>query len=372
MLTPFRTKHLLHFLYDWTPNYPLDLALHTYFKENRSLGSTDRKEIREAVFFLIRNLRAIDPDDDLSWEERVEKMDGFELDRRLPPEVQTSFPDFLYQEMVSTWGGEMAFQIAKASNTQAPVTVRANTAKISRDALLRELKKEYKVKPTLKSPHGITFLEPVRFDTISLFKKGFFEVQDEGSQLIAEMVQVKPKDLFLDFCSGSGGKSLAIAPKMQGKGSLFLHDIRKSALQEARKRLKKAGVQNGQFLPADHPAFKQIKGKCDWILVDVPCSGTGTLRRSPEMKWRLTPASIPELILLQREIFDHAMQYLKPGGRLTYSTCSILAKENQQQIDYFLSQYPLKLEGDILSTFPKIEEMDGFFGATLRLNGDGF
>jgi 16S rRNA C967 or C1407 C5-methylase (RsmB/RsmF family) len=155
---------------------------------------------------------------------------------------------------------------------------------------------------------------------------------------------------------------------MEGKGSLFLHDIRKSALQEARKRLKKAGVQNGQFLPPGHAVFKQLKQKCDWILVDVPCTGTGTLRRSPEMKWRLRPESIAELTLLQRQIFEEALQYLKPTGRITYATCSILAKENQEQVDYFLSHFPLHVKGEPLSTFPKVEEMDGFFGVTFGLD----
>lgn len=364
MKKPFRDVHLLKFLHGWKTSYPLDLALHNYFKENRAIGSKDRKEIREKVYFIVRNLRALDyPHDMLTWEERIDKLPHFQIDPSWPEGVQASFPDFLYEIFKKDWG-DQAFPIAQASNTQAPITIRANSAKISRDDLLKELQKTFKVKPTVHSSEGITFLEPVRFDTISLFKKGFFEVQDEGSQLVAAKVQAKPKETVLDYCSGSGGKALAIAPRMQGQGSLFLHDIRLSALQEARKRCKKAGVQNVQFVLPKH--------KVDWVLVDAPCSGTGTLRRSPEMKWRLMESDLAGLVLLQREVFEKGLSFLKKGGRIVYATCSILSRENREQLDYFLSKYPIELEGDILATFPKIEEMDGFFAAAFRLHGDAF
>lgn len=362
MKIPFRNVHLLQFLNEWNLSSSLDSALHKYFKEHHALGSKDRKEIREQIYFIVRYLRALDyPESTSSWEERVDKLGDFQVDESWPEQIQVSFPDFLYAELKKDWN-DQALEIAKASNSQAPITVRTNGTKITRDALLKELAKDYPVEPTKVSPDGITFLEPVRFDTISMFNKGFFEVQDEGSQLVASQVAIKPKETVLDYCAGSGGKALAIAPKMMGQGSLFLHDVRSSALQEARKRMNKAGVQNVQFVLPKH--------KVDWVLVDVPCSGTGTLRRSPEMKWRLTESDLSGLVLKQREIFEKGLSYLKKGGRIVYATCSILARENREQVDYFLSKYPIQLEGDILTTFPKVKEMDGFFAATFRLNGD--
>lgn len=352
---------------------PLDLALHRFFKENRSIGSKDRQEVREKVVFLFKNLRAIDyPQEQLSWEERVDRLEGFQIDPSWPKAVQVSLPDFLYEALVATWGEEAAFAIGYALNTPAPVTIRANTAKISRSDLLKELEREFRVVPTKVSPLGITFLEPVRFDPIPLYKKGFFEVQDEGSQLVALKVEARPKQLVLDYCSGSGGKSLAIAPQMGGKGALFLHDVRLKALQQARKRLKKAGVETAQLLPTHHRALKQLEKKCDWVLVDAPCSGTGTLRRSPEMKWRLSWEMVDEMVLLQRELFDEALRYVKPGGKIVYATCSILEIENQKQVEYFLSRYPLQVDGEVLSVFPKVKEMDGFFACRFRLEGDLF
>ena len=188
-------------------------------------------------------------------------------------------------------------------------------------------------------------------------------MQDEASQQVAALVQAKPGDHVLDYCSGSGGKALAFAPAMDGKGQIYLHDIRAHILQEAKRRLKRAGVQNAQVLTTDK--LKPLKKKCDWVLVDAPCTGTGTLRRNPDMKWRFTGEMLQRLIGEQRTIFEKALSYLKPEGRIVYATCSILKEENSEQIAHFLKTYGLKLEDSPLQTLPEEGGMDGFFGAVL-------
>ena len=153
---------------------------------------------------------------------------------------------------------------------------------------------------------------------------------------------------------------------MAGKGQIYLHDIRPQALVQAKQRLKRAGVQNVQFLAPGHSKLPQLKKKMDWVLADVPCSGTGTLRRNPDQKWKIDAPMIERLIERQREIFEGAFAYVKPGGRLIYATCSLLAEENKLQVDYFLENDRAALEKEPLSLFPEEGGMDGFFAAVFR------
>jgi 16S rRNA C967 or C1407 C5-methylase (RsmB/RsmF family) len=171
----------------------------------------------------------------------------------------------------------------------------------------------------------------------------------------------------MDYCAGAGGKTLAFAPHMQNSGQVFLHDVRKHALLECRKRLKRAGIQNAQQIASDDTArLKKLKKKMDWVLVDAPCSGTGTLRRNPDMKWKFETQMLQRLIGQQRMIFEKALSFLKPGGRIVYGTCSILKEENQEQTDHILRTYPLEIEGEILKTVPRVGEMDGFYGVVFK------
>ena len=153
---------------------------------------------------------------------------------------------------------------------------------------------------------------------------------------------------------------------MQKKGQIFLTDIRPNALLEARRRLRRAGVENAQCLPLEHPQLLRLKEKCDWVLIDVPCSGTGTFRRNPEQKWKVDAPMIERLTTQQREIARDAIPYLKTGGRLVYATCSLLPEENHAQVDFLLSQHPLSLENEPLSIMPEPQGMDGFFAAVFR------
>jgi 16S rRNA C967 or C1407 C5-methylase (RsmB/RsmF family) len=180
------------------------------------------------------------------------------------------------------------------------------------------------------------------------------------------MVDAKPKDEILDYCAGSGGKTLAFAYKLKQKGQLFLHDIRKEALFEARLRLKRAGIQCGQILlPDDAKKKKMLHNRMNWVVVDAPCSGTGALRRNPDMKWRMEESFFERYSILQRQVVKEASAFLRPDGKLLYATCSILPEENEEQVAFFCKEYGLKVIGKPFVSLPTVGGMDGFFGVVL-------
>lgn len=171
----------------------------------------------------------------------------------------------------------------------------------------------------------------------------------------------------MDYCAGSGGKTLAFAPRMQNKGQIYLHDVREHALLESRRRLKRAGIQNAQIVKADDTAkLKKLKKSMQWVLVDAPCTGTGTMRRNPDMKWNMAEETLPKLLGLQRSVFEKALSYMHPDGRLVYATCSILKEENQDQVAHFLKTYQLELVQEPFQCFPSEGGMDGFYGAIFK------
>ena len=382
---PFREFHLFQLLESYSQQkLPIDLVINHYFRDHPALGSKDRAFIAETVYALIRwqsSLNALASktfnSPSPSWQERYQTYLTVDMDQ-LQQELEqleqrgdislstrVSCPPVLFDLLVKNYGLEQAREICLISNTQAPTTVRANVLKISRDNLLEKWKETYEVSPTHTSPHGITFHKKMNFFQLPEFKEGLFEIQDEGSQLLAQLMQVKPGQHVLDYCAGSGGKTLAFAPVMEGKGQIYVHDIRPFALQEAKRRLARAGVQNYQILLPDSPQIKKIKKKMDWVLVDAPCSGTGTLRRNPDMKWKFDAEMLDRLVGQQRTIFEKALSFLKPDGRIVYATCSLLKEENELQLQHFLSTYSLKIEGEPFRTLPTKGGMDGFFGVIL-------
>jgi len=377
-MKPFRTHHLLRILSSFEKeSLPLDVFLRSYFRNNKAVGSKDRKEICDTLYGMIRWRGLLDTigNKPSSWENRLHAFEGFSSDKwiketSLPPHIRVSFPKEFYNLLSESLGEEKAFSFCLSSNTPAPTTVRANLLKISRSELLSLWEGKYKVKPCRHASTAICFEEKISFFGTEEFKAGYFEVQDEASQLVAEKVAIRPGQQFLDYCAGSGGKSLAIAPQMQGKGQLFLHDIRPFALLEAKKRLKRAGIQNAQTLAADSPYKQQLQGKIDWVLVDAPCSGSGTLRRNPDMKWKFEKSMVERLVQEQRGIFQEALSFVKPGGYIVYATCSVFPQENEEQAAYFLSQFPLQVEGEPFHSFPAIGEMDGFFAIVFKKKKD--
>jgi 16S rRNA C967 or C1407 C5-methylase (RsmB/RsmF family) len=238
--------------------------------------------------------------------------------------------------------------------------------KTTRQSLYEKWRAKYAISLTQESVFGVRFDQKISFSLLEEFRNGHFEVQDEASQLVADLVDAKPGDQVLDYCAGSGGKALAFAHKLQGQGQIYLHDIREKALQEAKKRLKRAGIENGQILLPDAPHKQKLLGKMDWIFLDVPCSGTGTLRRNPDLKWKFSDEMLQRLINEQREIAKEALPYLKPGGRIVYATCSILPEENEHQLQFFEEELGLHPVAKPFRSYPTEGGMDGFFGSVLK------
>ncbi len=372
----FRDHHLLSILHLFDgETLPLDIFLRYYFRVHTAVGSKDRKEICDKVYGMVRWRGLLDHliKEPLSWEARLQAYASplFEKSKQnplLPPHIRVSFPQDFYTLLTTSLGESKAEEFCLSSNESAPTTVRVNLLKTTRETLLNKWKRSYLISPCSHSHTAIRFEEKINFFATEEFKAGEFEVQDEASQLIAGLVDIKPGERFLDYCAGSGGKSLAVAPKLPRKGELFLHDIRTRSLQEAKKRLKRAGIQNVQLLPYDSPNKLRLKGKMDWVLVDAPCTGTGTLRRNPDMKWKFEKETLTRLIETQKTLFQEALAYVKPGGHIVYATCSVLPQENEAQSTYFLTHFPLTQVGEAFSSFPKRGEMDGFFGIVFKKN----
>ncbi|MDF2549774.1 MAG: rsmB [Chlamydiales bacterium] len=373
MKQPFRLYHLIQLLeaYD-RAKMPLDQFLSQYFRKEKAVGSKDRKEIAETTYALMRWKDLLDAfvEGPVTWEKRYgvwtrKLMDDQAKVSLLPLHTQVSFPEPLYNLFVDTYGQEKAFQLCLDSNQPAPITIRINALKATRDEWVEKWAEPGSFKLCDKSPYGVRFINRENFFCREDFRQGFFEVQDEASQLVASLVEAKPGQQVIDYCAGSGGKTLAYAPAMQGKGQIYLHDIRPHVLLEAKKRLKRAGIENAQISNPDCDKLKRLKKRMDWVLVDAPCSGTGTLRRNPDMKWRIDKDAIERLIGQQRIIFEKALSFLKDDGVIVYATCSILSEENERQLEHFLKTYGLKLRQDPFKSLPERGGMDGFFAAQL-------
>jgi 16S rRNA C967 or C1407 C5-methylase (RsmB/RsmF family) len=374
LMNKFREQHIFSIFHSYeSSTLPLDVFLRNYFREHKSIGSKDRRYIAETVYGIMRWRGLLDylAKKPTSWETRYAcythiTPQEYAHKEEIPVHIRASFPKKFFQLIQESYGESKALTLCQISNTPAPTTIRANLLKTTRDALIDTWKNLYYVTPTLHASCGITFQRKINFFDTPEFKEGFFEVQDEGSQLVADLVKALPKQQVLDYCAGSGGKTLAFAPKMQNKGVIYLHDIRSHALEEAKKRLRRAGIQNAQLLYPDDKNKAKLKGKMDWVLVDVPCSGTGTLRRNPDMKWKFDVARLEPLLQEQRMIFEEALEFLAPGGRIVYVTCSILPQENEQQIRFFEKKFQLTAEAPPFISLPSIGGMDGFFAAVLK------
>lgn len=377
MNRPFRQFHILSILdgYD-QQSLPLDLFLRDYFRLHKALGSKDRGYIAETSYAMIRWKGLLDflcnhhaP----SWDDRLDiflepSFEDAKHRHDIPDHIRLSFPKNLFDRIVSSHGLKKACEICAISNHPAPTTVRVNTMKTTRDDMLKRWNGVYEVSPCPISANGIVFQKRLNFSIMPEFREGLFEVQDEGSQLLADLVQAKPGDLVMDYCAGSGGKTLAFAPRMQNKGQIYLHDVRKHVLQDCKKRLRRAGIQNAQVALPEEAKLKKLKKNMDWVLVDAPCTGTGTLRRNPDMKWKYEDSIVEAVQGQQRTIFEKALSFLKPKGHIVYSTCSILKEENSEQVAHFIKTYDLVLVGEIFESLPVVNGMDGFYGAIFKRN----
>ncbi|MBK7860602.1 MAG: SAM-dependent methyltransferase [Archangiaceae bacterium] len=305
------------------------------------------------------------------------------LDRLDPVEryaIEASLPDWLAARFMEELGDE-AQAAAEAMNERAPLTARTNALKCDRPALQDRLASEkVTTRTTPLSPLGLHLDDRINAFTLQTFRDGFFELQDEGSQLLGMLVDGPPTKV-VDACAGAGGKSLQIAAQMKNRGDLYALDIDPRRLEELKLRARRDGVHNVRIHLL--PNVPDLAGKCDRVMVDAPCSGTGTLRRKPDARYRLTEASVGEYVAKQKMLLEQFAPMVKPGGRLIYGTCSILKEENEDVIASFLSAHP-ELEvmpaqqvlgeelgakvcrGGFLRTYPHLHNTDGFFGAVLK------
>ncbi len=308
----------------------------------------------------------------------------------MPDHVRLNYPAWLTPHLKACFGDEFETAVL-ALNEQAHTDLRANTIKTTRDDLLAALKAEgFDVAACAHSAVGIRLAKRAPIFTSRTFKEGCFEVQDEGSQIVAELVDATPGMRVIDFCAGAGGKTLAIAASMKNKGRILAWDTSAKRLTQIKERLRRAGVdtvethvienENDQFI-------KRHKASADRVLVDAPCSGTGTWRRNPDLKWRFSSKDLEEVLAVQRSILQSAARLVKPGGKLIFATCSILQEENEQQVEQLLKNvndfrvvcarkmWDKTSPGDESENYsyfrvaPHKDGVDGFFAAVLERQG---
>lgn len=302
-------NELFEHIAQWT--FPADKFLNDYFRKNRFVGAKDRRYLYDEIYAKIRGLGTC--------------------------------PEWLLKYFPENFEAEI-----EALNTDAPIDLRVNTLKAKR----REVKLEQSEK-TPQSPVGLRV-----FKRQAMQFNGLYEIQDEGSQLASLYAEAKPGERVLDYCAGAGGKALAIAAEMKNTGHILAHDVNEKKLSAIRNRAERA---EATIIKIGKP-----EGTYNVVLVDAPCSGTGTWRRQPDAKWRLTESKLQSYLNLQREILEESAQYVAPGGRLVYITCSLLPCENQDQINWFLKRNPqFTLTKDYLELSPLRTKTDGFFGAYL-------
>ncbi|MEN9654911.1 MAG: hypothetical protein RL235_1023 [Chlamydiota bacterium] len=378
MSSRFRDHHIIAFFESRSaPHLPLDLRLSQYFRLHKQLGSHDRRYIGETIYQMTRwqnLLDALVTSGDIK--EKIAFLQALDLskpvaDSHIAEHARYGMPPWLFQRLQEVFGNTQGKQIAWTLNQQAPTFVRVNPAKITREQLLASWQGKIDATASEVAPYCLRLKRREPLFALPEFKEGLFEIQDEASQLVAAEVQAKPKEHILDYCAGSGGKTLAFAHQMQGKGQIYLHDIRPKALQEAKKRLARAGIQHAQILGPNHPTLQTLVGVCDWVLVDVPCSGTGTLRRNPGQKWHIDAAFVDQLLCKQKAILSQASHYVKPGGTLVYATCSLLPEENEEQVNSFLPHHPFERVKEDRHMVVQDGGSDGFFVAVLRKRKNG-
>jgi 16S rRNA (cytosine967-C5)-methyltransferase len=283
--------------------------------------------------------------------------------------IKESIPDWLDElgalELGKTWDQELT-----ALNKQAPVVLRTNTLRTSRQKLekiLAENEIETKIDPNYKD--ALVLAERKNVFRTDAFQSGFFEVQDASSQLVAEFLEVKPGMRVVDTCAGAGGKTLHLAALMENKGQIIAMDIYAGKLKELKRRAKRAGAHNIQpRLIESSKTIKKLNESADRVLIDAPCSGLGVLKRNPDAKWKLQPEFIDNIKKTQAEILDSYSKLVKKGGKLVYATCSILPSENEEQVAAFLENNPNFSLVNENKVSPSKSGYDGFYMALLERN----
>lgn len=397
-----------------TFEHPADAVLSRYFRENREIGHRDRGFIAECVYGIVRRLawvkRLAGADAQpraylLAWLARGEgwpmrqfdglvsatEMDWISVLKASEPTAvslgdRTDLPDWLVSRLLESRSEDELTALAHGLNRSAPLDIRVNALKASRDEVLERLAAGgFKAEPCPLSPHGIRFAGKPALQKHPLFLEGVIEVQDEGSQLLGFLTQPRRGELVVDFCAGAGGKTLHLGALMRSTGRLYAFDVSEKRLAKLKPRVARSGLSNVHPILVAHERdakIKRLAGKADRVLVDAPCSGLGTLRRNPDLKWRQTPASVAEMVAKQAAILESAARLVRPGGRLVYATCSLLAEENDGVVGAFLNAHPEFVEidaseilhkqnielntGKRLRLTPHEHDTDGFFAAVVE------
>lgn len=393
-----------------------DQCLSAYFREHPKLGVRDRAQIAQACFDVLRHLRryrhdaqmakgsleqllaarglaatlqeqaceAVLPVHLLDWARHCAAVDPASL----PAALRYSLPDWLVPVFESLPDG---FSYAAVLLDQAPLDLRVNSLKTTRADALEQINallgdREFEAQPTPHSPDGIRLAGHPPVNRWALFEQGMVEVQDEGSQLLAYLVGAKRGEMVIDFCAGAGGKTLALGAMMRSTGRLYAFDVSAARLAKAKPRFARSGLSNIHPVTIRHERddrVARLKGKAHRVLVDAPCTGLGTLRRNPDLKWRQTGQELERLCEQQASILSEASRCVRPGGLLVYATCSFLPQENERQIERFLAKHPdfeLQDASEMLpeSLRPTMESdgmvrlrpdrhgTDGFFAAVMR------
>jgi 16S rRNA (cytosine967-C5)-methyltransferase len=392
---------------------PADVTLSRYFRDNPKLGGRERGVIAEAVYGLLRNKSVytnfaesgIGPmmrrmallgltdtvsvesiaglsQEEVDWLNRTAQIDR----NKLPLSMRANLPPWLLEKLVARDGEAAAMAMAEALNQPAPLDLRVNAIKANRDDVMTQLlAAPILCEATPYSPLGLRVMKKPALQNLPLFKDGAIEVQDEGSQLLAYIVGAKRGEMVVDFCAGAGGKTLALGAGMRNTGRLYAFDVSEKRLAKLKPRVARSGLSNVHPVLIAHEndaKVKRLAGKIDRVLVDAPCSGLGTLRRNPDMKWRQTVETVAEMHVKQIGILTSAARLVKAGGRLVYGTCSFLNEENEDVVSEFLQANPdfslvpmhtvleeqkIPLEmGDYLKMLPQLHHTDGFFAAVLE------
>lgn len=393
--------------------HPADGVVSDFFRQHRTLGSRERHTLAETTYAVLRErllyqhlaqsgkgeierrlavlawqgnegfLRAALSETEQQWLAQVGAVDR----SALPEKLRHNLPEWLAEQLQADHGEEF-WSLVEAMNQPAGLDLRVNTFKAKRDEVQAAFAAAgVEALPTPYSPLGLRIASKPALHKLDVFLRGDVEVQDEGSQLLALLTGAKRGEMVADFCAGAGGKTLALGAEMRNTGRLYAFDISGHRLASLKPRLARSGLSNVYPVQIAHERddrIKRLAGKLDRVLVDAPCTGLGTLRRNPDLKWRQSPQAVAELQVKQAAILASASRLLKPGGRLVYATCSLLDAENEQialaftaerESDFkvvpaqealakaHVGQPETLVRGDFLRLWPHRHHTDGFFSA---------
>ena len=345
-------------------DHPTDAIVSRFFRDNRGLGPRERATLSGTVYTVLRKkllfdhyapsgsgpkerrlailgfygpgdfLRSALSDQEKNWLDQCEKIVVADLMER----HRHNLPEWLVEPLKEQLGDEF-WALADSLNQGAGLDLRVNALNAKRSDVQKELAVAgFKAVPTPFSPWGLRISGKPTLNKLDAFTRGAFEVQDEGSQLLAMLLDAKRGEMVVDFCAGAGGKTLAIGASMRSTGRLYAFDTSGHRLDQLKPRLARSGLSNVHPAAIAHERddrVKRLSGKIDRVLVDAPCSGLGTLRRNPDLKWRQSLGLVQEMAATQTAILQSAARLLKPGGRLVYATCSMLRQENEDVAQAF-------------------------------------